>query len=132
MIIDTYYDRRHILSRHNEATQRSDTTHTIATHTIATQRHFWECSPTYYGLATVSRIDKIIGLFCRISSLLQGSFAKETYNLIDPTNQSHPISRHNEALHSVSCCIPKNKTQSQKVRDENKSKHNCIRILQGP
>jgi len=44
-----------------------------------------------YGVATVSRIDKITGLFCRISSLLQGSFAKETYNFIDPTNQSHPI-----------------------------------------
>jgi len=24
----------------------------------------------WYGVATVSRIDKIIGLFCRISSLL--------------------------------------------------------------
>jgi len=34
---------------------------------------------------------KIIGLFCRIASPLQGSFAKETYNVIDPTNQSHPI-----------------------------------------
>ena len=43
-----------------------------------------------YGVATVSKIDKITGLFCRISSLLQGSFAKETYNFIDPTNQSHP------------------------------------------
>jgi len=42
-------------------------------------------------VATVSRIDKIIGLFCRISSLSQGSFAKETYNFIDPTSQSHPI-----------------------------------------
>ena len=45
----------------------------------------------FYGVATVSRIDQIIGLFCRISSLLQGSFAKETYDFIDPTNQSHPI-----------------------------------------
>ena len=27
-------------------------------------------SPVAYGAATVSRIDKIIGLFCRISSLL--------------------------------------------------------------
>jgi len=27
-------------------------------------------------------------------SLLQGSIAKETYNLIDPTNQSHPITWH--------------------------------------
>ena len=44
-----------------------------------------------YAVATVSRIDKIIGLFCRISSLLQGSFAKETHNFIDPTNRSHPI-----------------------------------------
>ena len=44
-----------------------------------------------YGVATVSRIDSIIGLFCRISSLSSGSFAKETYNFIDPTNQSHPI-----------------------------------------
>jgi len=47
-----------------------------------------------YGVATVSRIDSIIGLFCRISSLFWGSFAKETYNLIDPTNQSHPICFH--------------------------------------
>jgi len=44
-----------------------------------------------YGVATVSRIDKIIGLFCRILSLLQGSFAKKTCDLIDHTNQSHPI-----------------------------------------
>ena len=44
-----------------------------------------------YGVATISRLDKIIVLFCRIASLLWGSFAKETYNLIDPTNISHPI-----------------------------------------
>jgi len=44
-----------------------------------------------YGVATVSRNDYIIGLFSRILSLLQGSFAKETYNLIDPINRSHPI-----------------------------------------
>jgi len=43
-----------------------------------------------YGVATVSRIDKITGLFGRISSLLWGAFAKETYNLIDPTNRSPP------------------------------------------
>ena len=39
-----------------------------------------------YGVATVSRIDQIIGLFCRISSLLEGSFAKETNDLKEPTN----------------------------------------------
>ena len=36
-----------------------------------------------------SRLLKIIGLFCRISSLLKGSFAKETYNFKEPTNRSH-------------------------------------------
>ena len=38
----------------------------------------------------MSRVLKIIGLFCRISSLLQGSFAKETYHFKEPTNRSHP------------------------------------------
>jgi len=42
-------------------------------------------------MATVSRIHKIIGLFSRILALLWVSFAKETCNLIDPTNCSHPI-----------------------------------------
>ena len=44
-----------------------------------------------YGVATISRLLKILGLFCRISSLLQGSFAKETYHFKEPTNRSHPI-----------------------------------------
>jgi len=43
-------------------------------------------------VATDSRIGKMIGLFCRIMSLLQGSVTKETYNFINSTNQSHPIS----------------------------------------
>jgi len=42
-------------------------------------------------VATSSRLLKIIGLFCRISSLLKGSFAKETYNFKGLTNRSHPI-----------------------------------------
>jgi len=44
-----------------------------------------------YGVATISRLLKIIGPFCRISSLLSGSFAKETYNSKKSTNRSHPI-----------------------------------------
>jgi len=45
-----------------------------------------------YGMATVSRIDSIISLFCRILSLLWGSFAKEPYNFVNnPTIRSHPI-----------------------------------------
>ena len=46
---------------------------------------------SYKVVATVNRIDKIIGLFCRISSLSKDSFAKET-NFMDPTNRSHPVS----------------------------------------
>jgi len=50
------------------------------------------CLHTYtYGVATISRLLRIMGLFCRIQSLLQGSFAKETYNFKEPTNRSHPI-----------------------------------------
>ena len=45
-----------------------------------------------YGVATVSRIDKIIGLFCKRDLLKRRYSAKETCNLIDPTDRSHPIS----------------------------------------
>jgi len=44
-----------------------------------------------YGVATISTLLKTIGLFCRISSLLWGPFAKETYSFKEPTNRSHPI-----------------------------------------
>ena len=46
---------------------------------------------TRYGVATISRLLKIKRLFCRISALLWGSFAKETYKLKEPTNRSHPV-----------------------------------------
>ena len=50
-----------------------------------------------YGVATINRLLKIIGLFCRIYSLLQGSFAKETYTFKEHTNHSHPIAcTHNQ------------------------------------
>jgi len=44
-----------------------------------------------YGVATISRLLKMIGLFCRILSLVWVSFAKETYHFKEPTNRSHPI-----------------------------------------
>jgi len=44
-----------------------------------------------HEVATISRLLQITGLFCRISYLLQGSFANETYNLKEPTSRSHPI-----------------------------------------
>ena len=59
-------------------------------HTLWDQRYLWLAR---YGVATISRLLKIIGLFCRISSLLEGSFAKETYNFKEHTNRSHPVPR---------------------------------------
>ena len=44
-----------------------------------------------YGVATISTLLRIIRLFCRISSLLYGSFTKQTYHFKEPTNCSHPI-----------------------------------------
>ena len=42
-----------------------------------------------YRVAMISRLPKNIGLICRISSLLQGSFAKETHVFREPTHRSH-------------------------------------------
>jgi len=44
-----------------------------------------------YGVASISRLLKIIGLFCK--STLQKILysAKETYHFKEPTNRSHPI-----------------------------------------
>ena len=44
-----------------------------------------------YGVALVSRIDGIIGLFCKRALQTRQYSAEETYNLIDPTDRSHPI-----------------------------------------
>jgi len=44
-----------------------------------------------YGVTKISRFLEMIGLFCRIYSLSQGSFAKETCNSKEPTNGSHHI-----------------------------------------
>ena len=75
----------------------------VTTHVC--MRHVTHINESWYtyGVATVSRINKIVGLFCRIWSLLYASFAKEPYNLIDPTNQSHPIWMSQVALMDESC-----------------------------
>ena len=44
-----------------------------------------------YGVATISRLLKIIGLFCKRALLKSRYSAKETYKLKEPTNRSHPI-----------------------------------------
>jgi len=44
-----------------------------------------------YGVATISRLLKIIGLFCKRALQKRQYSAKETYNFKEPTNRSHPI-----------------------------------------
>jgi len=52
----------------------------------------WRSHPPFgSGVALVSRIDKMIGLFCKRALQKSQYSAKETYNFIDPTNRSHPI-----------------------------------------
>jgi len=46
-----------------------------------------------YGVAAVSRIDKIIGLVCKRALYKRRYSAKETYNFIDPTDRSNSIRR---------------------------------------
>ena len=44
-----------------------------------------------YVVAVVSGINKFIGLYCKRALSKRRYSAKETYNLIDPTDHSHPI-----------------------------------------
>jgi len=47
--------------------------------------------PWTYRVATISRLHKIIGLFCKRALEKRLYSAKETYDLIEPSNRSHPI-----------------------------------------
>ena len=49
-----------------------------------------------YGVASVSRINKITGLFCKRALQKRRYSAKETCNFIDPTNRSHPIMEYSQ------------------------------------
>jgi len=45
----------------------------------------------YYEVATISRLLKVAGLFCKRALYKRRYSAKETYNFKEPTNRSHPI-----------------------------------------
>ena len=46
-----------------------------------------------YGVATISRLLKIIGLFYKRALQKRPIFSKERYNFKEPTNRSHLITR---------------------------------------
>jgi len=47
----------------------------------------------YYEVATISRLFKTIGLFCKKALEKRLDSAKETYQFKEPTDRSHPITR---------------------------------------
>jgi len=49
------------------------------------------CQLSYYGLATISRLLKNTGLFCKRALKKRPNSAKEAYNFKEPTNRSHFI-----------------------------------------
>ena len=49
-----------------------------------------------YGVATTSRLLKIIGLFCERALSKRRYSAKETYHFKTPTHRSHPIANLNQ------------------------------------
>jgi len=84
-----------------------------------------------YGVATISRLLQIIGLFCRIWTLLSGSFAKETYNFKEPTNRSPLIcilARRKYPSNVKELCIHEwdmNEIWMRQVTLVNESCHSC-------
>jgi len=56
-----------------------------------------------YGVATIGRLLKIIGLFCKKSPIKGLYSAKETYDFKEPTTCGHPILQHT-APHSNKHC----------------------------
>ena len=46
-----------------------------------------------HGVATISRLLKIIGLFCKRALQKRPVFSKETYNFKEPSTRSHPIEK---------------------------------------
>ena len=50
------------------------------------------CRFSWYGVATISRMLKNIGLFCKRDLQKRPIFCKETYIFKHPTHRSHPIS----------------------------------------
>jgi len=82
----TYMRHTHTYTSH--ATHMNEWYHTFKG--VIWVRHTSHTHQTY-GVASLSRIDKIIGLFCKRALLKRLYSAKETCSLIDPTNRRHPI-----------------------------------------
>jgi len=73
----------------------------VETQTICVATDICTWTMSYYGVATISRLLKMIGLFCKRALQKRRYSAKETYNFKEPTNYSHFI----PAIHYEACGI---------------------------
>jgi len=87
-------------------TQAHIHTHTLL-HTHTRARRNSMSGTGMYGVALVSRLLKIIGLFCKRALQKRPIFSEETYNFKEPTNRSHPIPiyAHSGIIELIRGCI---------------------------
>jgi len=69
-------------------------------------------STSKYGVATISTLLQIIGLFCKSALLKRRYSAKEINNFKEPTNRSHPIRRDHGLHRTASHCNALHRTAS--------------------
>jgi len=77
-------------------------------HIIGNDKHTLNSHANPYGMATISRLLKIIGLFCKRALQKRRYSAKETYHFKEPTHRSHRIVRtrtHNTLHHTAPNCV---------------------------
>ena len=68
-----------------------DTTYAYGTHHTTRSAPCDMTYPPKYGVASISRLIKIIALFCKRALWKRRFSAKETYNFKEPSNRSHPL-----------------------------------------
>jgi len=91
------HTRQHTLHVHAQSTTHTAWLHlhflkfTCFRSLIHSWRDSFICDMSRYGVATMSRLLKIIGVFCKRALQKRLYSAKETYSFKEPTNHSHPI-----------------------------------------
>ena len=85
-----------------------DVTHPLQERRLIIHATCATCSCTS-GVATISRLLEIIGLFCKSALQKRRYSAKETCNFKEPTNRSHPIFGCEDGRVDISDTGPTNK-----------------------
>jgi len=92
----------HVIFRKRATNYRAvlrETTYEDQAHYDSTPPCTYSLCKHAYGVAIMSRLPGIIGLFCKRTLRKRLYSAKETYNLKEPTNRSHPIFQLRYATH---------------------------------